>query len=325
MRNHASPTVSIVTPTLNQARFLPATLRSVGAQTYRVAEHIVVDGGSTDGTLDILRRAEAQFGLRWTSRPDGGMYEAVNTGLLMTTGDVIAYLPSDDVYLPWAVRAAVDTFARRPDLDLVYGDGVTVDGDSGVQTLRLYAPFDRASLALYGSLLQPAVFWRRGLFDRLGGFDTTMRFVADLDFWLRAASAGAAIGHVQEVLAVERSHRDRLSTASRDAMDKEESAMRARHSGRLFGTDARQRAAKRHMRWQRWLWLQFVIAANLRSLPGPWQHFLRDGRVSVHNLRALNGLRARRHGRWRGAISSGLVSDVAAVDRQARREVRAAA
>ena len=325
MRNPAAPTVSIVTPTLNQARFLPATLRSVRAQNYRVAEHIVVDGGSTDGTLDILRQAEAESGLRWTSRPDGGMYEAVNKGLRMAIGDVIAYLPSDDAYLPWTVETVVETFATTPSLDLVFGDGVTVEEESGAQILRLYPPFDLVSLANYGSLLQPAVFWRRGLFDQLGGFDTSMRFVADLDFWLRAAAAGAAIGHVDEVLAVERSHEDRLSTASRDAMDEEEARMRARHAGREHGPDARARAASRHMRWQRWLWVQFVVAANLRSLPGPWRHFLRHGRVSLQHLRALNGLRSRRHGRWRGAIDSEMIAEVMGVDGQSRREVRTAA
>jgi glycosyltransferase involved in cell wall biosynthesis len=325
MRNPATPTVSIVTPTLNQARFLPATLRSVRGQTYPVAEHIVVDGGSTDGTLDILRRAEAESGLRWTSRVDGGMYEAVNNGLAMATGDVVAYLPSDDAYLPWTVETVVDAFTTTPTLDLVFGDGVTIEEESGAQILRLYPPFDLRSLANYGSLLQPAVFWRRGLFDQLGGFDTSMRFVADLDFWLRAAAAGAAIGHIDEVLAVERSHEDRLSTASRDAMRREEARMRSRHAGRRNDAGARARAARRHLRWQRWLWLQFVVAANLRSLPGPWRRFLRDGRVTVQHLRALNGLRARRHGRWRGAIDSQLITDVVTGERQVRRDVRTAA
>jgi len=305
-------TVSIVTPTLNQARFLPATLRSVGAQTYPVAEHIVVDGGSTDSTLDILRAAGNEPGLRWTSRPDGGMYEAVNNGLASASGDILAYLPSDDAYLPWTVESVVAVFAARPALDLVFGDGVTIETESGTQILRLYAPFDRISLANHASLMQPAVFWRRRLFEQLGGFDTTMRFVADLDYWLRAAAEGAVIAHLDEVLAIERVHEDRLSSARRDAMKAEELAMRARHIGAHGGAIAQQRAARRYLRWQRWLWLRFVLASTVRPVRGPWPRFLREGRVTVQRRRALNGLRARRHNLWRGAIDSRLAAEIIA-------------
>ena len=304
--------VSIVTPTLNQARYLQRTLDSVRAQTYPVGEHIIIDGGSTDGTLDILRREGDLGTIRWTSGPDDGMYDAVNKGLAMAAGDILAYLPSDDAYLPWAVETVVDRFASRPMLDLAFGDGVTIEEDSGTQILRLYAPFDRVSLANHASLLQPAVFWRRGLYERLGGFDARMRYVADLDYWLRAAEAGAAIDHLDEVIALERVHEGRLSSARREAMQREEQEMRASHAGPDAGLDARQRAARRYLRWQRWLWLRFVLASTLRPLPGPWHRFLSRGLVTVHSRQALSGLRPRRHNRLRGAIESRLAADILA-------------
>src|SRR5512143_842563 len=128
-----APTVSIVTPTLNQARFLRRTLDSVRAQTYPVSEHIVVDGGSTDGTLDILAREGERPALQWTSGPDGGMYEAVNKGLAMASGEILGYLASDDVYLPWTIEAVVEAFAARPTVDIVFGDGITIEEESGTQ------------------------------------------------------------------------------------------------------------------------------------------------------------------------------------------------
>jgi GT2 family glycosyltransferase len=305
--------VSIVTPTLNQARFLPATLRSVGAQTYPVAEHIVVDGGSTDSSLDILRAAGGGS-LRWTSGPDGGMYEAVNKGMAMASGEVLAYLPSDDAYLPWTIETIVGAFESTPSLDMVFGDGVTIETDSGTQILRLYAPFDRAGLANYASLLQPAVFWRRRLFERLGGFDTSMRFVADLDYWLRAAATGASIAHIDEVLALERVHDDRLSSASREAMQAEDVAMRAGHGASPPGSAARRDAARRFIRRQRWLWLRFLVASTFRAVPGPWHRFLNEGEVTVDRRRALRGMRPRRHNLWRGAIESALAARILSPD-----------
>lgn len=308
----AGARVSIVTPTLNQAKFLEATLESVRHQTHEVAEHIVVDGGSDDGTIDILRRHGDRGTIRWTSGPDVGMYDAVNKGLAMATGDILAYLPSDDVYLPWAIEAVVAAFAARPELDLVFGDGVTFEQDSGIQILRLNPPFDRVSLANYASVLQPAVFWRRHLYERLGGFDVRMRYVADLDYWLRAAAAGAAIAHLDEVIAIERVHDERLSTASRTAMREEELEMRARHGAAATGKRRWQRAARRWQRWQRWLWLRFLVASALRPLPGPWHRFLVEGKVTVHPRAVLSGLRPGRHARLRKAMQSRLAAEIVA-------------
>jgi glycosyltransferase involved in cell wall biosynthesis len=304
--------VSIVTPTLNQARFLERTLESVRNQTYPAAEHIVIDGGSTDGTIEILRREGDRGTIRWTSGPDDGMYDAVNNGLAMTSGNVLAYLASDDAYLPWTIETVAAAFEARPDVDLVFGDGITVEQDSGIQILRLYPPFDRVSLASYASLLQPAVFWRRHLSERLGGFDARMRYVADLDFWLRAAGSGATIAHLDEVLALERVHPERLSTAQRAAMQAEETDMRASHAGPGFGDARRRRAAARYLRWQRWLWVRFLLASTLGPLPGPWRRFLAEGDVRVRPRAVLSGLRPGRHNRLRKAMSSRLAARILA-------------
>ena len=298
------PLVSVVTPTLNQAQFLERTLASVRRQTYPNLEHIVIDGGSTDGTLDILRREGEAGSLRWTSEPDGGMYDALNKGIDTASGEVLAYLNSDDAWLPWAVERVMRVFGSKHDVDIVFGDGIKVDEDIGKQRLRLFPPFDRISLANYESLMQPAVFWRRRLIERIGGFDTGMRYVADLDYWLRAAEAGARIVHVREVLAVERIHAARLSSAQREAMAAEDGAMRARHAGEQGGSAGRARAKERDMKWQVWLWRGFVAAATFRWAPGPWHRFLRDAGVKVRRRRALRGSQPHESRLLWGAVTS---------------------
>jgi glycosyltransferase involved in cell wall biosynthesis len=312
------PLVSVVTPTLNQAQFLEPTLRSVRKQSYPRIEHIVVDGGSIDGTLEILRSAGSERGssddgvLRWQTGPDRGMYDAVNKGLELAHGEILAYLNSDDAWLPWAVEAATRVFEANPRVDLVFGDGIKLHEEDGAQRLRLFPPFDRVSLANYESLMQPAVFWRRRLTERIGGFETGMRYVADLDYWLRAAEAGARIEHLSEVVAIERIHAGRLSSAQSAAMALEDKGMRAGHAGDRGGAAGRKRAVDRDIRWQRWLWFRFVLAASFRSLPGPWHRFLRNGAVKVRRRRALKGSRPYQNKQLRNAVISGVAADALA-------------
>ena len=299
----------MVTPTLNQARFLEPTLRSVRAQTYPAIEHVVVDGGSTDGTLDILRREGQKGTIRWISEPDTGMYDAVNKGLAMAKGEVLAYVNSDDAYLPWAIDAVMRLFEARPAVDVVFGDGLKVDEESGVQNLRLFPPFDRVSLANYESLMQPAVFWRRRVVDRIGPFDSQLRYVADLDYWLRA-SAVTTIAHVAEVIAVERVHAGRLSTAHRAAMAVEDAGMRALYAGRAGGAGGRAKAKTRDLRWQRALWLRFLALSLLRLRIGPWRQFRREGHITVRPRRILSGMRPHKNQRLRNAVVSRLAVDI---------------
>ena len=134
--------VSIVTPSLNQGTFIDATINSIKAQTYHRYEHIVVDGGSTDETLGILRRTEGSYPMRWTSEPDRGMYEAVNKGMRQATGDILCYLNSDDLYLPWTLESLVEAFRRHPEAGNVFGDALTVDDVSGRQDFYMAPPFD---------------------------------------------------------------------------------------------------------------------------------------------------------------------------------------
>lgn len=202
--------VSIVTPTLNRARYLKLVLESVSAQSYPHIEHIVVDGGSTDGTLEILKRFEESHGIRWISEPDHGVYQAVNKGMRLASGDVLAYLNTDDLYFPYSVEVAVRAFSTAPDVGLVYGDLLRLDSGSERASLLFYPRHDTAHLLDGGLVAQPTAFWRREVRDRCGGFDETFTLAADMEYWLRI-SKSYKVAKIHEVLAFEEHHGDRLS------------------------------------------------------------------------------------------------------------------
>jgi glycosyltransferase involved in cell wall biosynthesis len=289
-RDMPDPLVSIVTPSLNQGAFIRQAIASVRGQTYGTVEHIVIDGRSTDGTVAILEEAASNGQVRFVSEPDRGMYDALNKGFAMSTGEVLGYLNCDDVLTPWAIETAVQAFQANPDADVVFGDGLTIDESTGKQRLALIPPFDARVYARVGSLVQPAVFWRRHAFERVGQFDAGLRFVGDLDYWLRLGRTERFF-RVDEVLAIERHHDAALSRTSADRMAQETAEVRQRHQvdlgagSRIAGWLARSRAAL----WRRYLWLRF-----LRRLPGggaakgsPWAEFIAQGKVHSSTPRVI--------------------------------------
>lgn len=182
---------------------------SIRSQTLVEYEHIVVDGASTDGTVELLTSMEETYPLRWISEPDTGMYNAINKGLAMARGGILAYLNSDDLYFPWTLEVIVRDFRRHQSVDFVYGDALSIDDESGVRRMYWQFPFHRDTVQRTGFLAQPTVFWRRRVVEAVGGFDESLRYVADCDYWMRAA-ARFRFHKVHEVLAVERDHRETL-------------------------------------------------------------------------------------------------------------------
>lgn len=220
--------VSIVTPSLNQSRYVRETLESVRAQTHAPIEHIVVDGGSTDGTLDILREYE---GLHWISEPDRGQSHALNKGFELATGDVFGWLNADDAYEPDAVAQGVEAL-RSSGAGLVYAD-VTRVNDDGVNPRRIRS---RPSFELWTELnlgcgiFSPAVFFTREALESVGGIDESLHMTMDYDLWLRIGKR-FPVRHVDAVWGVQRRH----AAAKTSVSDfwPERLAVSRRHGGRL--------------------------------------------------------------------------------------------
>lgn len=223
------PLISIVTPSFNQARFLRRTIESVRAQEYPHVEYRVIDGGSTDGTLDVLRSFGDQ--VRWRSEPDDGQADAINKGLAQSRGEIQAYLNSDDVLLPGALARVAEHFRRHPDWDLVYGNAWHVDVDDRILDHYPTDGYSRARLLQDCCICQPAAFWRRRIAERIGPFDPTLHYALDLDYWLRIDGAGGRIVHVPEVLACSRLHAQTKTLSCRLDVYREIIAVSVRHAG----------------------------------------------------------------------------------------------
>ena len=259
----------MITPVLNSASSLELTLASVAAQTYPNIEHIVIDGGSTDGTIDILRRFRSEVPLRWLTGNDAGMYAAINKGLGLAQGEIISYLNSDDLYLPWSVARAVSALASGG--DLAFGDVLVLTKKGGLSRgvrIQFYPRF-RPQTYAYHSMGQPSVFWRRKVSDVVGGFDEGMRYGGDFEYWLRTGTSGFQFTHVREVLAVEVGHEGALSTIYGDELRREIERTRARYATEANLNESRRLRALRqlfHWRWQVLMW-RFNLR---RHSPSSW-------------------------------------------------------
>lgn len=182
------PLVSIVTPSFQQARFLRETIDSVAAQGRSDIEHIVIDGGSTDGSVEILQ----SYGdhLRWISEPDQGQADALNKGFRMARGRILAWINSDDILLPGVVAAAVDAFQSDPQLGLVHGHGYSIDSTGNrIEVFPYTEPFNLQRLLYFGdTVLQQSAFFSREAFDAVGGLDPNLRWTLDWDLFIRLGS-----------------------------------------------------------------------------------------------------------------------------------------
>jgi glycosyltransferase involved in cell wall biosynthesis len=218
------PLVSIVTPCFNAARFIEQTIDSVLAQDYPRIEYIVMDGGSTDGTVEILKRYGGR--LQWISKPDRGAADAINRGFALTHGEIFTYLNADDLLLPGAVSTAVQNFAG----DVLYGGAFWID-ESGARIASYpVRDFDAKRLARECFICQPASFLRREVFEHAGGMDPALLLTFDYELWMRLAKT-CEFRRMETPLALSRMHRDNKSLGQRAAVYRETFRILRRHYG----------------------------------------------------------------------------------------------
>lgn len=202
-----TPKVSIITPSYCQGSFIRTTIESVLQQDYANIQYIVVDGASTDETVDILKQYEGL--LTWISEPDEGQTDAINKGIRMADGDIIAYLNSDDIYLPGTISRVVREFNSHPEVEFLYGDFHAIDERGDLLCKMKTIPFDH-NILLYDAnyISQPASFYRYSLFENIGMFDAKLQYLMDYEFFLRAAKRKIKFRLVRHYLSAIRYHGD---------------------------------------------------------------------------------------------------------------------
>jgi len=198
--------VTVVTPSFNQGHFIRETIESVLSQDYPDLQYLVMDGGSTDETLSILKSIEdARF--TWVSEKDGGQSDAINKGLRLAKGDLLTFINSDDLLLPGAISAAVRYFEQQPEVGAIFGDVQLIEANGDAWGVMKGAPFDLKSALTGGQpVTQQGSFWRRSVMDKIGLFDENLHFTMDLDYWLRIALTGFRLDYRPGLCAAFRRH-----------------------------------------------------------------------------------------------------------------------
>jgi glycosyltransferase involved in cell wall biosynthesis len=223
------PSIAIVTPSYNHARFLRATIDSVLGQDYPKLFYHVQDGGSDDGSVDILKSYGDK--ISWRSNPDKGQSDAINLGFKGADCEIMAYLNSDDILLPGALAYVANFFHTRSDVDIVYGHRVFIDSD-GSEIGRAVLPAHSERALLYaGYIPQETMFWRRRVWDTIGPIDTNFQYALDWDFMLRAQAVGFKFARARWFLACFRVHDRQKTTSSYDIGRKEMRALRLKYLG----------------------------------------------------------------------------------------------
>lgn len=230
----AAPRFSIVTPSFGQAQFIERTIQSVLGQSYPNLEYRVQDGGSKDGTVGILERYASRLA-GWESRPDSGQSEAINRAFAATTGEIMAWINSDDLLLPGALACVADYFVRHPEVDVVYGHRILIDENDDEIGRWMMPAHDDEVLSWADYVPQETLFWRRRIWDKAGGrVDESFRFAMDWDLLVRFRDAGARFARLPRFLGGFRIHpHQKTSAAISDIGFKEMDRIRSRALGRV--------------------------------------------------------------------------------------------
>jgi len=203
---NSSLSLSIVTPSYNQAEFIDEALLSVANQNYQEVEHLVIDGASHDGTVDILRHRSREIGtkhLRWVSEPDKGQSNALNKGFSQAAGDIVGWLNSDDRYRPGCFDYVMNVFRQHPEVDILYGDYTWIDEGGKVFRIRREIEFNYFVLLHHRVPFIPstATFFRRRIFDEGHRLDESLHYAMDFEFFVRLAASKYRFMHVPSLLA----------------------------------------------------------------------------------------------------------------------------
>jgi glycosyltransferase involved in cell wall biosynthesis len=238
----AWPRISVVTPSFNQGRFLRETLDSIHSQGYPNLEHIVIDGGSTDESRDLLVEYD-QLLAYWVSEKDDGQTDAIARGFERASGEILCWLNSDDVFLPGALAAVGEVFSRRSEVSFLYGDAIWIDENGGFIKEKKEQAFSRFVICWdHNFIPQPSTFWRADLYRRAGGVDRSFNLAMDADLWLRMAEISEPI-HLSRPLSQMRFYGEQKNTRMREQSLAEMRRLRDRYYPNTPSWEAKVRKA----------------------------------------------------------------------------------
>lgn len=224
----ALPSISVVTPSFNQGRFLTETMESIHGQNYPDLEHIVIDGGSTDESVAVIKKYEAHVAY-WVSEPDNGQTDALIKGFARSRGDIQCWLNSDDLFEPGTLAEVGDYFARNPEVDFVYGNSTWIDDRGSVIKPKREHGFSRFIWMYdHNFIPQPSAFWRRRLYEKVGGLDPQFDLAMDADLWIRFADVTRP-RHVSSAWSRMRFYGEQKNTRLRSKSSLEGKAIRSRY------------------------------------------------------------------------------------------------
>jgi glycosyltransferase involved in cell wall biosynthesis len=269
------PRITVVTPSYNQAQFIEETIKSVIGQGYPNLEYIVIDGGSTDGSVDLIKKYEKHLSF-WISEKDRGAADAIRKGFIRSTGTILAYLNSDDVYAPGCLQTAADELDES--CDVLYGDTYWTDTEGHTIGQRRQTPFNQMGYLCGGfDLQQPSVFWKRDLYLSVGGINPEFRFAFDTDLFFRFVKAGARFKHIKQFFSSYRIHPESKSSAQSTICETELARLRTEHlkfsinsiRGKWFRNRARMQRAFSYLLQGDAMWLLSRIPDRLAARQSP--------------------------------------------------------
>lgn len=224
------PKISLITPSFNQAKFLEKTLNSVLSQGYPNLEYIVMDGGSTDGSVDIIKHYADELSY-WASEPDDGQTDALIRGFSKATGEILGWLCSDDVLEPNSLDEMSRFFLDNPEANVVYGDSLWIDPEDGLIKSRKEHAFSRSVLLYEHNFIpQPSTFWKRELYREVGGLNPDFNVAMDADLWLRFSEV-TDIHHVRKCWSRMRIYPEQKTYRLIDQREVEKKILRERYYG----------------------------------------------------------------------------------------------
>lgn len=224
------PKISIITPSYNQGEYIERTIKSVLDQNYPNLEFIVMDGGSTDKTVSVLKKYHKH--LIWKSEKDKGQADAINKGLRIATGDIVAYLNSDDTYEPHTLMTIATFFKKHPKASFVYGQGALIDMEDNLIGMYNTLPENRERLFASCGISQPTAFWKHELLQTVGYFNASYQYTMDYEYWVRVAQK-YTLHMLPETLASTRIHTEAKTSKFTHKLHGEAIKMSQHHYGKV--------------------------------------------------------------------------------------------